>query len=83
MNIKGRKRHKARWVEGLDWVRVSDILDLDDNNPEVGERIWRALLTRMFGYLPDVSEVKYEALMEEARRRFETGEMPPDHAEVI
>jgi hypothetical protein len=77
-----KRPDKTGWVEGLDWVRVSDILDIDRNDPEVGERIWQALLKNRLGYLPDTDERQPEALLKEARRRITAREMHPDHAKV-
>ena len=78
MNTKRQSRH---WIEGLDWIRVTDILDLaDGDDPEVGERIYTTLLKKMISYLPDVNEDQFHTLMAEAKRRAEAREMSKQQA---
>jgi hypothetical protein len=63
----------ARWVEGLDWIRVENILDPDFGG---SPRLYSALLAAMLNYLPDADPELDDRLHSEIKRRIETQEMP-------
>jgi hypothetical protein len=69
---------RKKWIEGLDWMRVENILD-----PTVGgspER-YTTLLAAMTEYLPDAEPDLDNTIRAEAKRRLEAGEMPREQAE--
>jgi hypothetical protein len=78
MKMTGERRHhKARWVEGLDWMRVEDILD-----PDVGgsRELYTTLLKTLFNRLPDVDMELDELIRTEGARRIQAGEMTYEQA---
>jgi hypothetical protein len=67
-----KQSHRARWVEGLDWIRVENILDPDfGGSPE----LYTALLKAMLDYLPDADPDLDDTVHAEAMRRIQAGEM--------
>jgi hypothetical protein len=67
-----KQSHRARWIEGLDWMRVEEILDpAFGGSPE----LYTALLTTMLTYLPGAEPELGDVMGAEAMRRIEAGEM--------
>jgi hypothetical protein len=77
--VTKKRSHRARWVEGLDWMRVEQgIIDPDfGGSPE----LYTKLLAEMLNYLPGANPDLDDVIHAEGMRRIEAGEMSDEQAE--